>query len=165
MKSCLIICGSTNRPSKNFFVTEFLNKELDCKCWYFSKDKHTPFITDDLLKENFFPEHVFDLYIEIQKVESVILVLPEHNWNFSAFFKNILDWLSIKSIEVFKDKTITIISASDTQRTERFFQKIIENTFSKLGAKNIFFINWNNFEKTKESYKPQILGEILKINE
>lgn len=59
-----------------------------------------------------FPPTVQWLYDQIQEVPALIISVNEHNRNVSAFFKNILDWLSRIDRKFLEGKKILLMSTS-----------------------------------------------------
>src|SRR3546814_20113914 len=53
-----------------------------------------------------------ELYDTLISYYAYIIAIPEHNGNFPAFFKNIIDWLTRIERGFFKDKPILLLNAT-----------------------------------------------------
>lgn len=97
------------------------------------------------------PEEIENIYRCIKKQEYLIIFFPEHNGYFSAFFKNIIDWLSLKEIHFLKDKKVMLISASITKRDKRLMEDSIKTTLSIFKPESVEFINFKEYSPDKVS--------------
>lgn len=96
MKKILAFATSNSRQSINHkalaHLTTFLPREdvqlLDIRDW------DIPIYDVDLEREQGVPLPIQQLAQQLQTADGLILALAEHNAYITAFFKNILDWLS-----------------------------------------------------------------------
>jgi chromate reductase len=94
------------------------------------KDFDIPMYCIDFEKESGFPEGIMALYNVIKSYDAYIISIPEHNGNFPAFFKNILDWLSRIKIGFFDDKPILLLNAAPGLNGGKSVLNIAKKTFS-----------------------------------
>ena len=71
-----------------------------------------PIFSEDLEKDSGYPEELAALHAEIKSHDALIISVNEHNGGISAFFKNILDWLSRIEYKFLEGKKILCLSAS-----------------------------------------------------
>lgn len=65
------------------------------------------------------PAGAMKLKSAIARNHGILLAAPEYNWSMPGSLKNLIDWLSVDSTDVFKDKTILLLSASPSERGGR----------------------------------------------
>lgn len=99
-----------------------------------------PVLSTDLLHEKRIPDHIRQIHLEIIKYKNIIIVTPEHNGYFSAFAKNILDWLSRVDNKYFLDKNIVLAVASPGAKGGQSLREFAQITLKFTGAKTV-----NNF--------------------
>lgn len=113
MKKILAFSGSNSSTSINqrlIQATAQLNEAIDV---IDLRDYDAPIFSQDIEKATGIPANIQKLYDLIQGYDSVIMASPEHNGFPSAFFKNILDWLSRTDGQKFlQDKNVLLLSTS-----------------------------------------------------
>ncbi|GCE63352.1 NADPH-dependent FMN reductase [Candidatus Mycoplasma haematohominis] len=146
----LLISASSGETSINAKVYKYcLNylqqKKIKCQTLDLKKFKATPILCDS--KQ--IPKEIEEIYKCIKDPKHLIFFVPEHNGYFSAFFKNILDWLSLKQKNFLKNKKIILISASTTQKDKRIMEPAALNTMKIFEPENIEFINFKEYSEEK----------------
>lgn len=76
------------------------------------RDFDCPIYSPDLEKNSGAPEAIKKLHSHIEKADTLIIGLNEHNGYPSAFFKNILDWLTRVNHQFLAHKSVILISSS-----------------------------------------------------
>ncbi|MEL6304226.1 MAG: NAD(P)H-dependent oxidoreductase [Bacteroidota bacterium] len=71
-----------------------------------------PMYSADIEKQIGFSNSLVEFKNEFAQVDGVVLSVNEHNGNISAYFKNIVDWLSRLERTFLADKPILLMSAS-----------------------------------------------------
>ncbi|AGX89190.1 NAD(P)H-dependent oxidoreductase [Mycoplasma parvum] len=138
----LIICGSNSKESKSFEIAQTLSKELSLWTIYLnSYDSNVPLLNNHLINEKKIPPSISFLSEKILEHNILLFVFPQYNYNFSGFFKNILDWCSLHTKKLFYKKRVILIGVSSTNIGEEEFKKIVSWTFYSLGAEDIHFFN------------------------
>ncbi|MEM6644444.1 MAG: NAD(P)H-dependent oxidoreductase [Bacteroidota bacterium] len=113
MSKILAFAGSNHQQSINYKLVNFASTKLsaeevhllDIRSWnvpIYSID-HDPDET---------PSEISQLIDLIKTHHGFVISTPEHNGNISAFLKNILDWLSRRSDQVFEGKPVLLLSTS-----------------------------------------------------
>ncbi len=113
MKKILAFSGSnysksTNKQLLNFtaaLINEYEVEVLDISKW------DIPIYSIDMDPDQT-PDEITRLIKLIQEHDAIILSSPEHNGGTPAFLKNIIDWLSRRSKQVFNSKPMLLMSTS-----------------------------------------------------
>src|SRR5690606_27080753 len=97
--------------------------------------------------------------------EHIFITTNEHNQNLSAFFKNILDWLSRTELKFLEHKKIFILSTSNGKRgglgANESLQKLIERFGYEIYESYAFSSLSENFNKeTQQITNTDFLQEI-----
>jgi NAD(P)H-dependent FMN reductase len=115
MANILAFAGSNHTNSINFKLVELtidrlqVNRAdiLDIRSW------NIPMYSIDMDQAPVqTPELINQLIEKIETYDGFIIASPEHNGATSAFFKNILDWLSRRKKNVFDNKPVFLMSTS-----------------------------------------------------
>lgn len=104
-------------------------------------DYSAPMYSEDIEKESGIPQSIKNLDVKLAEADKLIISVNEHNGNISAFFKNILDWLSRNNRDFLADKQVLVLSTSPggggaksalavTEKTLPYFGATVTNTFS-----------------------------------
>jgi chromate reductase len=80
------------------------------------------------------PDEIKQLIALIQNHDGFILSSPEHNGSTPAFLKNIIDWLSRRSKNVFGNKPMLLMSTSPGKTGGTNNRKLLESMLPYLGA-------------------------------
>lgn len=110
----VLACSASNSASSiNHelikYTTEYLQIPSDIVNL---KDFDVPIFSIDLERQNGFPDQITVLYHTIKNYDAYVISIPEHNGNFPAFFKNIIDWLTRIRTGFFDHKPILLLNAS-----------------------------------------------------
>ena len=89
----------------------------------------------DLEKASGIPAGISRLKLRIQNASGLILSVNEHNGNPSAFFKNILDWLSREERSFFADRPVLLMSASGGKMGASSSRKVVEQMIPRFGGR------------------------------
>ena len=85
-------------------------------------------------EKNGIPEEAQNFYNKIGEADFIVLSLAEHNGNFSAAFKNILDWASRISAKTFQEKPMLLLATSPGARGGSSVLEIATKRFPFQGA-------------------------------
>ncbi|CCE66649.1 NADPH-dependent FMN reductase [Candidatus Mycoplasma haematominutum] len=154
-RDTIIICGSNSKQSKSKELTEGLSRELSIWALYFNPTEIIPILSNEVIAEKELPASISFLVEKIKTHHNLIFVFPQYNYNFSAFFKNVLDWCSLSSRNIFYAKRVILIGVSSTEIGTREFEQVCVNTFNSLGAEEIKFVN-----TTKESSMQKLVEKL-----
>ena len=135
MKRILAFSGSNHSKSINqqlvnytaSLITDIEVEVLDVSQW------NIPIYSIDM-DPNQTPDEITNLIELIQNHNGFIISSPEHNGSTPAFFKNIIDWLSRRSKNVFENKPILLMSTSPGKTGGANNRKLLEHLLPYLGA-------------------------------
>lgn len=135
MKKILAFTGSNHSKSINqqlvnytaSLITDIKVEILNLSQW------NIPIYSIDLDPDQT-PAEITQLIELIQNHDGFIISSPEHNGSTPAFFKNIIDWLSRRSKDVFENKPMLLMSASPGKFGGVNNRKLLEHLLPKLGA-------------------------------
>ena len=130
--------NSINKQFATYAAHQFKNVSVEILDL---NDYEMPIFSVDKEKENGIHPLATDFYTKIGSADFVVISFAEHNGNFSAAFKNILDWASRINAKTFQEKEMLLLATSPGARggssvldiaTKRFpFQGgIIKGSFS-----------------------------------
>ncbi len=147
-----IICfvGSNSSKSINVQLVKSLLKHnmqnqtveyIDIREW------QLPIFSQDIETNEGYPKHIKELAEKIKNATHVLVGTNEHNAALSAFFKNILDWLSRYDKLVLEDKKYFVVSTSEGARGALSANEYAQSFFHKFKAKEVLSFAFPNFSK------------------
>lgn len=96
-----------------------------------------PMYSADVEKANGYPEDMVALQQNIKKAAGLIISVNEHNSGPSAYFKNLMDWLSRVDKRFLEDKNIFLMSTSPGRRGGISSLTYVKDTFPRFGGEII----------------------------
>lgn len=157
MKKILVFAGSNSSKSINQHLVSFAASEVQNNIVEKIKltDFTLPMFGEDIEREEGYSENLKALNKKIQEADALILSVNEHNGTVSAFFKNIVDWLSRLDRNFLSDKKILVMSTSNGKRGAVSALKFTKNVLPRFGAEVVesfslpsFSTNFSIEEKT-----------------
>ncbi|MEC7265707.1 MAG: NAD(P)H-dependent oxidoreductase [Bacteroidota bacterium] len=139
MAAILAFAGSNSSTSINFKLVKLTvslvqSHEIQvinmAKCPF-------PMFSEDEEKQKGYSNSLVELHDDIQKSEGLILSVNEHNGNPSAYFKNVLDWLSRLDRNFLEGTKILLMSTSGGKRGAKGSLAVIENLLPRFGGEVI----------------------------
>lgn len=118
MKKIIAFAGSNSSTSINHKLVSYIVNSIENHEINLIKlvDYPLPIFSEDLEKEKGYPEQLSRLLDEIKAHDGVIISVNEHNGGPSAFFKNVMDWLSRIEYKFLEGKKVLLLSASNGKR-------------------------------------------------
>jgi len=162
----LAFVGSNSSKSINEQLTKAVLKELNVTHTFVDlKTLDIPLFSEDLEREIKSPKGIVSLKDQIDTFEHIFITTNEHNGNLSAFFKNIIDWLSRADKSFLQGKKVFILSTSNGKRgglgANESLQKMIERFGCEVYESYAFSSFSENFNKeTQEITNKDFLQEI-----
>lgn len=162
----LVFVGSNSSKSINEQLTKAVLKKGNVTHKFVDlKTLEIPLFSEDLEREIKSPKGIVSLKDQIDTFEHIFITTNEHNGNLSAFFKNILDWLSRADKSFLENKKIFILSTSNGKRgglgANESLQKLVERFGCKIYESYAFSSFSENFNKeTQEITNEDFLKEI-----
>lgn len=136
MKKILAFAGSNSSTSINQQLLDFILERFqghEVKPVKLT-DYDLPIYRADLEKEKGIPVNVSIIKNLISEHDALIVAVNEHNSNVSAFFKNIIDWLSRADRNFLAGKKILLISTSPGKRGGAAALEYCKSIFPRFGG-------------------------------
>ena len=104
-------------------------------------------IYSDLIEKQGIPVSILALREKLDNADAFVVSTPEHNGFTSAFFKNILDWLSRIDRKTFGDKPVLFMSASPGGRAGKSVRDTLSTLMPRWGADIVVNYGMGNFHQ------------------
>ncbi|WP_109299030.1 NADPH-dependent FMN reductase [Aquimarina sp. AU474] len=169
MKKILAFAGSNSSTSINQKLVEFVATEIKEHDVKVINLQHFSMImySEDEEKNNGFPGMAMGLKKEISEVDALIISVSEHNGSWSAFFKNIMDWLSRLDRNFLEGKKILLMSTSPGKRGGVGSLEYAKSLLPRFGAEIVesfsFPSFYDNFSATSNTVTDETI--LLGLNE
>lgn len=119
-----------------------------------------PMYSEDYEKENGFSNSLIELKNDITNADALVISVNEHNSNPSAYFKNLIDWLSRLERGFIADKKVFLLSTSPGKRGGIGAHEVVKNILSRFGAEIIATFSlpsfYDNFDTEKGISEPEL---------
>lgn len=163
MKKILAFSGSNNSISINQRLVAHVAQRIqghEIKVIQL-RDFNIPMYSIDMEKDRGFPTDVKVLKNLIEDHNALIISVNEHNSTVSAFFKNILDWLSRIDRNFLADKKILLMSTSNGVRGGASALEYSKGIFPRFGGNVIESFSFPSF---KENFiEDRVQNEVLEM--
>ena len=165
MSFILAMAGSNSSTSINFQLVKFTVKLIDTPETDLLELAKTefPMYRADLEKARGIPNEIKRLQTQIEDSSGIILSVNEHNGNPSAFFKNILDWLSRSERRFFADRPVLLMSASGGRRGASSSRGVVEQMIPRFGGRVVATFSlpgyYENFDPDSGIKEPGLAEE------
>lgn len=149
MAAILALAGSNSSTSINFKLVKYttsLVQTHDIQELNMAKHPYPMFSEDDE-KQNGYPDALVKLKDDFQQAEGLILSVNEHNGNPSAYFKNVLDWLSRIDRKFLEGTKVFLMSTSGGKRGGIGSLGVIENMLPRFGAEIVSTFSLPSFHE------------------
>lgn len=93
-----------------------------------------PMYSEDEERERGYSNSLIELKNDLQKADGLILSVNEHNSNPSAYFKNLIDWLSRLERKFLEDTKVLLLSTSGGKRGAMGSLEVVNNILPRFGA-------------------------------
>ena len=93
-----------------------------------------PMYSEDVEKKEGFSNSLVELKNDIQRHDALIISANEHNGNPSAYFKNVLDWLSRLERKFMADKKVMLMSTSKGKGGAQSALQVVNKMLPRFGA-------------------------------
>ncbi|KAA1248083.1 NADPH-dependent FMN reductase [Aquimarina sp. RZ0] len=163
MKKILAFAGSNSSTSINHKLVEYVASEIvDHKIKVLKLVNYPmPMYSEDEEKNNGFPGMTMGLKQEISEVDALLISVSEHNGSWSAFFKNVMDWLSRLDRNFLQDKKILLMSTSPGQRGGISALEYAKNVLPRFGGEIVESFSFPSFYANFSEEENQITDETL----
>nr|WP_288935513.1 NAD(P)H-dependent oxidoreductase [uncultured Allomuricauda sp.] len=147
MAAILAFAGSNSSTSINFkLVKHTISLVQNHDIQTLNMAEHPfPMYSEDCEKEHGFSNALVKLENDIKKSDGIILSANEHNGNPSAYFKNVLDWLSRLDGNFMEDTKVLLMSASPGRYGGSRSLGVLENMLPKFGGEVLATFSLKSF--------------------
>ncbi len=165
MKKILAFAGSNSSTSINHKLVEFVASEIkEYNIKVISLISYSmPMYSEDEEKNNGFPGMTMGLKQEISESDALIISVNEHNGGWSAFFKNIIDWLSRLDRNFLEGKKILLMSTSPGKRGGQSSLEFAKNVLPRFGAEIVESFSFPSFYDNFSTATNEVKDETLSL--
>ena len=163
MKKILAFSGSNSSTSINHKLVAYVASEMiEHKIKILKLVNYPmPMYSEDEEKNNGFPGMTLGLRQEISEVDALIIAVNEHNSSWSAFFKNIIDWLSRLDRNFLEGKKILLMSTSPGKRGGMSSLEYAKSVLPRFGGEIIESFSFPSFHANFSAEKNEVIEETL----
>ena len=144
----IAFAGSNSSKSINHQLVSYAVKFVEHSEVIKLNDYVVPMYCQDLENSAGIPQSIKDLGAKLSEANKLVISVCEHNGNISAFFKNILEWLSRNNRDFLKNKQVVILSASPGGGGAQTALTITERTLPYFGAEVVSKLSVKGFYDT-----------------
>jgi NAD(P)H-dependent FMN reductase len=139
MSTILAFAGSNASASINYQLVSYASSQITEHSVNLLNLAHYPFpmYSIDLEQSEGFSNSLREFCASIQKAEGLVLSVSEHNSMPSAYFKNLLDWLSRVDRQFLANTKVFLMGASPGQRGAMTAMKAVADLLPRFGAEVI----------------------------
>ncbi|HSP12394.1 MAG TPA: NAD(P)H-dependent oxidoreductase [Salegentibacter sp.] len=163
MKKILAFSGSNSSTSINFKLLHHIAGQMqghEVKIIDLT-EYELPIYSADIEKERGIPFNATIIKNQIAEHDGLIITVNEHNRNISAFFKNILDWLSRLDRNFLMGKKILLMSTSPGARGGAAALEYCKSIFPRFGGQVMHSFSLPSFRDNFQDDK--ILNEVMEL--
>ncbi|MBC9797511.1 NADPH-dependent FMN reductase [Sinomicrobium weinanense] len=164
MASILAFAGSNSSTSINYELVKYTaDKIKDIPVQQLNMVNFPfPMYSEDLEKEEGFSDSLVALSDDIKKAEGLVISVNEHNGNPSAYFKNLIDWLSRLDRSFMEGKKVLLMSTSTGRGGGGRSLSKVEATLPVFGAEITATFSLPSFNHTFSREEEEITDNELK---
>jgi NAD(P)H-dependent FMN reductase len=164
MSTILAFAGSNSSTSINHQLVTYLTTQLQQTSFELFKlsDMDLIVYSEDEQRENGFPSSINLIYKHVQASEGIIISVNEHNSNPSAFFKNVLDWLSRLDRKFLEGKKVFLLSASTGARGGIGALEVVEKLIPRFGGEVFSTYSFPSFKENFSMEEAKISNDEIK---
>ncbi|RZS92563.1 NADPH-dependent FMN reductase [Aquimarina brevivitae] len=162
MKKILAFAGSNSSNSINQKLVSYVASRFKAHTVKVLRlsDYNFPMYSEDAEREGF-PGMGLGLKQDIKDADALIIAVNEHNGSWSAFFKNIVDWLSRIDRNFLEGKKILLMSTSPGKRGGLSSLEFAKLVLPRFGAEIVESFSFPSFYENYDEKAQQITNETL----
>lgn len=163
MKKILAFAGSNSSTSINHTLVSHVASSISDAEVNVIKltDYPLPLYSIDLETNQGFPDNLKELLNHIKKADALIISVNEHNGTVSAFFKNVLDWLTRIEYKFPADKKVLLLSTSPGKRGGLTALQYISGFLPRIDAEVVASIAFPSFSENFNETEGKITNSEL----
>ena len=149
MKNILAFAGSNSSTSINATLINYVVQQITTASvkTLTLTDYDIPMYSIDLETSNGIPVDIQLFKNEIKECDAVMISVNEHNGSVSAFFKNIMDWLSRADRNYMEGKKILLMSTSPGGGGAAGALAYAKSSFPRTGGTIVESFSFPSFQK------------------
>lgn len=154
MSKILAFSGSNAKNSINYKLVEYTSNQLKEHSVDLLNFAHYPFpmYSIDLEQEEGFSNSLIELKNQINAADGLVLSVSEHNGMPSAYFKNVLDWLSRIERNFLENTKVLLLSTSPGKRGGMTAREAVGALLPRFGAEVVAQYSLPSF---RENFHPE----------
>lgn len=166
MATILALAGSNSSTSINFKLVRYTAGLISGEEVQLLNMANYPFpmYSEDIEREMGFSNSLIELRNDIIKAKGVIISVNEHNSNPSAYFKNVLDWLSRLEIKFLENTEVLLMATSPGKRGAQGSLEVTEKLLPRFGAHVSATFSLPSFYENFDSEKGIIDKDLSEIH-
>ena len=163
MKKILAFAGSNSSTSINQKLIDFAASKISGHEIQHIKltDYNLPLFGVDIEKNRGYSVELSLLRNEIMDADALMISVNEHNGAVSAFFKNVIDWLSRIEYKFLADKKILLMSTSPGKRGAASALEYTKGIIPRFGGEVVESFSFPSFEENFSEEQQTITNEVL----
>jgi chromate reductase len=163
MKKILAFAGSNSSTSINHaLILNVTSRVTEKQIKIIRLDDYPlPIFSEDLERDEGFPSMLKALLRVIKEADAFIISVNEHNGSASAFFKNVMDWLSRIEYKFLADKKVLLFSASTGKRGGLSSYEYTKGVLPRYGAVVVEGLNFPSFAENFSVEEKKITNDKL----
>lgn len=166
MAKILAFAGSNSSKSINYKLARYTTSLMKGHTIQLLNMANFPFpmYGEDYEKENGFSNSLIELKNDISKADAIVIAVNEHNSCPSAYFMNLIDWLSRLERTFIAEKKVFLLSTSPGKRGGIGAHKVANAILSRFGAKVIASFSLPSFNDNFDVQKGILEAELSKAH-
>ncbi len=163
MKKILAFAGSNSSVSINHALVSFAASQISSHEVKVIRLTDFPLeiFSEDIEKEKGYSVDLRLLLNEIKAADGLLISVNEHNGGTSAFFKNVLDWLSRLEYKFLAGKKILLMSTSNGKRGAASSLEYVKNTIPRFDGEVVESFSFPSFSENFSLEENTITNELL----
>ncbi|SRX54985.1 NADPH-dependent FMN reductase [Aequorivita sp. CIP111184] len=163
MKKILFFAGSNSSKSINHKLVSFASSQIAGHEAELIKltDYELPLFGEDIEREKGYSVDLKMLYNKIKEADALVVSVNEHNGMVSAYFKNILDWLSRLDRNFLEGKKVLLMSTSNGKRGAALALEYTKNILPRFGATVVESFSIPSYSENFSEETNSISNEVL----
>jgi chromate reductase, NAD(P)H dehydrogenase (quinone) len=158
--------GSSRSINQQFVTAVATLFKLDQTTVLDISELNIPLFTEDEERLNGIPEAVLSFQKQIEEASLILISFAEHNGSYTAFFKNLFDWLSRNKGRFLEGKKVFLLSTSSGARGGASVLQAAIERFPRHGAEVVDSFSFPSFDENFDRENLTISNrELLQILE
>jgi NAD(P)H-dependent FMN reductase len=167
MANILAFAGSNSSTSINYELVKYTVSFMGNHQIQLMNMANFPFpmFSEDYEKKNGYSNSLVELKNDIAKADGLVLSVNEHNSYPSAFFKNVLDWLSRIDINFLENTKVLLMSTSPGKGGAKRALEVTSKTLPRFGADSLVSFSLPSFSDNFDADKGILDSDLSKNHE